>query len=284
VTTVATRPGPAPHEPHGLEGAAHASPRVALAQAVVLARRSVVGTLRQPQMWIPSILFPLLIAAVNTAALQRSTRLEGFPDVDSYLDFLLPATVLQGVMFGAISAGSELALDIQNGFFDRLLASPVARLSILVGRLSGAAVLAAVQALVFVLVFLVFGASIAGGLPAVLVLVVTAVLLAVAVGGFGVAIALRSGSQEVVQNFFPLLFVLLYLSSAFFPVALMTGWYHDVASANPLSTMIDGVRALVISGYAGRDALRAVGLSALAAVLALAFALTQLRYRLRAAR
>jgi ABC-2 type transport system permease protein len=271
------------HERHLADGG-HVPVRVAAAQATILARRSIVGTVRQPQMWIPSILFPLLIAAVNTAALSRSTRLEGFPEVDSYLDFLLPATTLQGVMFGAISAGSELALDIQNGFFDRLLASPVARLSILVGRLSGAAVLAAVQSTVFVLVFLAFGASVAGGVGAVVVLVATAVLLAVAVGGFGAAIALRSGQQEVVQNFFPLMFVMLYLSSAFFPVALMTGWYHDVASANPLTTMIDGVRDLVVTGFDGGDALRALGLAAAAAGLALVVALTQLRHRLGADR
>jgi ABC-2 type transport system permease protein len=254
-------------------------------QTLALARRSVVGTLRQPTMWFPALVFPLLIAAVNSAAFNRAPEAlasMGFPPVDSFLQFLLPGTLAQGVLFGGIIGGADIALDIENGFFERLMASPVARSAILIGRLAGAAVLGAIQAVIFVTLFVLFGAPIAGGLGAVLVLVVTAMLLALAVGGFAASIGLRTGSQEAVQNTFPLLFVLVFVSSAFFPTALMTGWYQAVAENNPITWMIDGLRELVITGFAWSDALTAIGVAAALAMLAVVVATSQFRRRLAA--
>ena len=90
-----------------------------------------------------------MLAAVNAAAFNRSTTLSGFPEVDSFLDFLLPAVIMQGVLFGGVAGGNELAVDIEDGFFERLMASPVWRPSILVGRLAGSAVLGGFQAVFF---------------------------------------------------------------------------------------------------------------------------------------
>jgi len=253
-----------------------------LAATVALGRRSVLATARQPAAWVPGVLFPLLIAAVNAASLNRTIDLPGFPPVDSFLQFLLPATVIQGVLFGGIVGGGDVAVDIQSGFFDRLLSSPVARPAILLGRLGGAVVLGAVQALFFLTVFIVFGASIEGGLAAVVVVVVVAMILALAVGGFAAAVGLRTGSQEAVQNFFPLVFVMLFISSAFFPTTLMTGWFRWVAERNPLTWLIDSVRDLVISGFDLTDALRAVAIASVLAVITVAMAAGQLRRRVAA--
>ena len=160
----------------------------ALAQTAALSHRSVLATFRQPQSWIPGFFFPLMLTAVYTSQFARAIRLEGFPEVESFLDFLVPAAILQGVLFGANNGATELARDIENGFMDRLLSSPVWRSSILVGRLAGSAVFAAVQAVVLMLVFLVFGARYAGGLGAVVVIVVVAMLAALDVGGVGRAV------------------------------------------------------------------------------------------------
>lgn len=252
-------------------------------QILALGRRSVSGTFRQPTVWFPGIFFPLMIAAVNSAALERTTNLPAFPEVESFLQFLLPATIVQGVLFGGIIAGSDMALDVQDGFFERLVASPVARTSILLGRLSGSAVLGAVQALLFIGVFSVFGAPIVGGIPAVLGLVVLSVLLAVAVGAWAAGLGLRTGSQEAVQNSFPLIFILMFISSAFFPTTLMTGWYQTVAEANPLSWLIDGARDLVISGFAWSALGRALAVAGGLAVLTMYFATRQLQRRLAVA-
>jgi ABC-2 type transport system permease protein len=142
-------------------------------------------------------------------------------------------------------------------------------------------VLGVVQALFFIGVFTLFGARVEGGPVAVAVLVVVAVLLAVSIGGFAAGIGLRTGSQEAVQNFFPLVFVLLFISSAFFPTALMTGWFQWVAERNPLSWMMNAARDLVISDLAFDDVVRAVGIACGFAVVTVSFAAMQLRRRVR---
>ncbi len=253
----------------------------ALDQTIALSRRSVLATVRQPQNWVPGLFFPLMLAAVYTSQFARAVRLEGFPDVDSFLDFLVPASILQGVAFGANNGASELALDIENGFIDRLLASPVARSSILVGRLAGSAIFAALQAVFLMIVFVVFGARIAAGFPGAVVLVLVGVLLALAIGGIGCSLAFRTGSQEAIQSTFPLIFVLLFVSSAFFPTSLMEGWYGALARHNPITWIVDPTRRLVIEGFDWTDVGSALGITAAFAVASSLLALSQLRWRTR---
>lgn len=252
-----------------------------VSHAAVMARRSVVGIARQPQLWVPSLVFPLFFAAVSAAAFERTTDLPGFPDVDSFLTFLLPATVLQGVMFGATSAGTETAIDMENGFNDRLLASPVARVPLFLGRLGGITVLSLAQALVFTVVFLGFGATFAAGVAGVVTLAVVAMLFSAAVGAFSMAIALRTGSVEAVNGFFPIFFALVFLSSAFFPPELSGGWFEAVAELNPITWMIDGIRELVVVGWDTSAALTAVGVAGGLLTLLMAAALGALRASLR---
>jgi ABC-2 type transport system permease protein len=252
-------------------------------QTAALSRRAILGTFRQPSVWFPGFFFPLLIAAVNSAAMGKTIALPGFPPVDSFLQFLLPASIIQGVLFGGIVAGTDMALDIQDGFFERLVAAPTSRVSILVGRLAGAGALGAIQALVFIAVFSLFGAHVDGGVPSMLVLVLLGVILAIAIGGLTAAIGLRTGQQEAVQNSFPLIFVLMFLSSAFFPTQLMSGWYQTVARVNPLTWLIDAARSLVIDQFSWTDAFTALGLACIFAVLAVFLSLRQLQRRLRVA-
>lgn len=252
-------------------------------QALALARRSVLGTARQPEAVFPSIFFPLFFAALSTASFQRATRLPGFPKVDSFLDFLLAATVVQGVLFGSTAGGNDMAVDIQDGFFDRLVASPVPRPVILVGRLAGTGVLGAVQATAFMAVLTLFGASVKGGVPAAIAIIVVSTVLAVAVGGFAVALALRTGSSEAVQASFPVFFIALFVSSAFFPRQLMHGWFETAASANPLSWMIEALRRLTIERFSFSDALEALGVVVGLACVSIFVAGRALRARVAAA-
>ena len=138
--------------------------REAMAQARGLAGRSIRGTLRQPPVWLPGLLFPMFIAAVNSSTMGKAIDfVPGFEGVPSLLAFLLAASITQSVLFGGLTAGSDTALDIQTGFFDRLLASPVPRTTILVGRLAGASATGALQAVVFIVVYGIFGVRVAAG-------------------------------------------------------------------------------------------------------------------------
>ena len=255
----------------------------AAAQAGALSRRALVGITRQPQVLVPSMFFPLFFAALNTAAFQRTTSLPGFPAADSFLDFLFPATVVQGVLFGGIGAASELAQDIESGFFERLVAAPISRVSILVGRLAGGAALGFAQALIFMGVFTLFGAEVRAGIGGLLVMAVAATLLSLFVGGFGSMMALRTGSVEAVQGSFPLFFITVFFSSAFFPRELMSGWFKSVATYNPISWMIEAMRDLVLVGWSADDAVVAVAVPAVGAVLTTAMSLAALRHRLAVA-
>jgi ABC-2 type transport system permease protein len=276
MTATATAPPAHPTHKYGS--------RQALTQALALSRRSILGNLRQPQVWLPGLIFPMFIAAVNTSTMGRAPAIEGFPEVRSLLDFLLVASITQSVLFGGLTAGADTATDIQTGFFDRLLASPVARTSILIGRLAGAAVTGACQAVVFLVVYGLFGVRVAAGPAGIVLLLVYAMVLALVIGGFAATIALRTGQAEAVQNTFPLTFILLFISSAFFPTQLMHGVYRTVAEKNPITWMVDGLRHQVIVGLDWGEAAVSLGITVVLAVAAIAAANAALRSRLRRAR
>lgn len=256
--------------------------RLTLTQTAALARRAIVDTLRTPQALFPSLFFPLVLMAIFTGSFGNAPgTLPGFPTVRGFLDFALAGAILQGVLIGGTSAGSAFALDIEGGFFDRLVASPVSRTAILAGRLIGGVALAMGQTVLFLAIGVAFGARIEGGALGVVALLVITALLATAVSGLGVILALRTGSAEAVQGTFPLFFALLFFSSAFFPRETMTGWFRWVADANPVSYLVEGMRAQIIESDPGRATL--LGLAVAVAVAAVAIGFCHLAYRARLA-
>jgi ABC-2 type transport system permease protein len=184
------------------------------------------------------------------------------------------------VLFGAVGGGADMATDIEDGFFDRLLASPVSRSAILLGRLAGAAALAAFQCAVFVGVLVASGARIKGGPAGLIAIFVCGILLAVGSGGMALALALRTGSAEAVQASFPIFFVFQFLSSAFFPRTLMSGWFKSVATLNPLTWLIESLRNLVISGLTLLDVARPLLVALALCVLSISLSNLALRRRL----
>ncbi|HYP48466.1 MAG TPA: ABC transporter permease [Thermoleophilaceae bacterium] len=225
--------------------------RALLTQVGSLARRSVVRTLRQPAMVVPSLVFPLLLLAVNSSGLDTATELPGFP-TDSYLTFALAIAFVQGALFAANSAGTNVANDVETGFLDRLSLTPLRRSALLFGQLSGVVVLGLIQALVFLAAGLVAGAGMETGVPGAAVIIALSVLVSLAFGALGAFAALRSGSGEAVQGLFPLMFAALFLSSMALPRDLIeTDWFRTVATYNPVSYMLEGIRALMIEGWDG---------------------------------
>lgn len=254
--------------------------RVAAEQAWALTARSALATWRSPTNWLPGIIFPLVMAAVYAAQFAEATSLPEFPEVDSFLQFILPSAILQGIAFNASNAGSDLATDIETGFFDRLIASPVARQSILIGRIGGAAASAGFQALVLIIIFLAFGAPVKSGIPGAIAILIISILIAIALSGFGLVVALRTGSPEATQAMFPLIFVVIFISSAFFPTELMRGWYQTAAELNPFTLIVNPTRELVITGWSWSDFGQAVGMTLLVAAVSLSWAYRAYLHRL----
>jgi ABC-2 type transport system permease protein len=221
----------------------------AVHQTLALARRSINGTFRFPQAWFPALFFPLVLMAIFSASFGRSIGfIPGFPHVDGFLSFAVTGAIVQGVLISAVGAGGFFAADIEGGFFDRLVSSPASRSAILVSRLVASMVLAVGQATFFLVIALVFGATIQGGVLGAVIVIALAGLLAVPIGGLGVLLALRTGSAEAVQGMFPLFFALMFFSSTFFPRQTMTGWFQQVANLNPISHLVEGMRAQIIVG------------------------------------
>ncbi len=244
-----------------------------------LARRSIVRILRQPQVVIPNLFFPLFFLVMNNAALGKSTRLGGF-GTDHFLAFILAGTVVQAVMLSSTSAGSEVALDIESGFFERLIGSPVNRVAILAGQLAGVALFGAVMALFFAAIVAPFGATMQSGPVGYLVLALVGALLACGFGGVAVAMAIRTGSVEAVQGAFPLYFVVIFVSSAFFPTSLMRRGYKTVAAANPVSWLINAIRELTLEPLHASAVGTALAVAAGFAVVGVAIARRSLTKRL----
>jgi ABC-2 type transport system permease protein len=248
---------------------------------VMLGRRSVMQTFRRPQLIAPILLFPSLFLAINTGGAGRATELPGFPAVNGFLDFQLAGAMTQSAMLGGLSGGIALALDIEAGFIDRLVASPIARVTIVLGRLAGTAALGAVTGIWFLLVGLLFGAQIEGGVPGALVIVLVTALAACAFGGLAAALAFGAGSLSVVQGTFPLVFVIIFLSSAFFPRNLLEEPAATIADFNPMSFIAEGLREPVISGLSADASLKALGGVALVGAVGTVLTAIAMRHRLR---
>lgn len=214
-----------------------------------LARRSVLRTLRQPAQIVPALIFPLFLLAVNSGGLKDATNLPGFP-TSSYLTFALAVPFMQGALFSVMNAGTDLARDIETGFLNRLALTPLRGAALLSGLLAGAVVLGLLQAVTYLVVGLTAGADLAAGLGGALVLIALSVTITVAFGTIGLFAALRTGSGEAVQSLFPVFFVFLFLSSMALPLNLIqTTWFRDIATANPVSYLLEAFRSLLIEGW-----------------------------------
>jgi ABC-2 type transport system permease protein len=235
-----------------------------------LAVRTIVRTVRQPANVIGSLAFPMALLAVNSGGLEAATNLRGFP-TDSFVAFALAVPFIQGALFSTINAGADLAKDIQTGFLNRLSLTPMRGSALLAGQLLGVMVVGVFQAVVYLAVGLAAGVEIEAGVAGALLLLLLAGIIALGFGAIGTFIALRTGSGEAVQSFFPALFVFLFISSMNQPRNLIDiDWFQIAATANPVSYLIEAVRSLIISGWDGEALALGFGFAVLISVVALA--------------
>jgi ABC-2 type transport system permease protein len=249
-------------------------------QVLLLARRSVVRTIRQPANVIFPLVFPLLLLAVNSGGLKAEANLPGFP-TKSLVAFLLAVPFIQGALFATMNAGTDLARDIQTGFLNRLSLTPMRGTALLAGQLAGVVTLGFVQAAVYLGVGLAIGVRPASGVLGVLVLFAFAFVVSFGFGALGAFAALRTGSGEAVQALFPLFFVFLFLSSMAIPRNLIgITWFRDVATANPVSYLLECVRSLIIGGWDGEALALGFGIAGAIAAVALTSSVWALRVRM----
>ncbi|MGD9736590.1 MAG: ABC transporter permease [Solirubrobacterales bacterium] len=250
------------------------------AQVGQLARRSVLRTLRQPAQFVPALIFPLFLLAVNSGGLKDATNLPGFP-TDSYVTFAVAVTFMQGALFSVMNSGTDLARDIETGFLNRLALTPLHGAALLTGLLAGSIVLGVIQGIVYLVVGVAGGVEVAAGALGALVLVLLSVAVTTAFGTIGMFAALRTGSGEAVQGLFPVFFVFLFLSSSSLPLDLLTtDWFHAVATVNPVSYLLEAFRSLLIEGWNAGELALGFGIAAALFALGMTAAARALKTRL----
>jgi ABC-2 type transport system permease protein len=194
---------------------------------------------------------------------------------------MLAGAIMQALMLAGNGGGIAFAVEIETGFTDRLFSAPISRFTIVLGRLAGTAALGLLASLWFLAIGLIFGASIHSGVAGALVAISLATAAALAFGGVGAAIALRTGKASVVQGLFPLVFVVLFLSTAFFPQELMIEPARTIAEYNPFSFIVEGIRDPIISEISASETLEAVLAILGFGLFSLILSARALRHRLR---
>lgn len=236
------------HEPvHGA--------RAFIVETFVLFDRAMKKMLRRPIALYFTIVQPVIWMMLFGQIFNRIAKLpfaaEAFGG-KSYFQFFVPAVVLQTLLFGSAQSGIGIISDIQSGFLNKLLTTPVHRMAILLGRILADLTRMILQGVIILVIAWVAGlfqtdhVHYAYGLTGVLGALGIALLFCLGLAGFNVFVALKTGNTEstfLIANFFTL--PLLFTSTAQLPLPLLPGWLQRVAMINPVTYAIDSMRFLL---------------------------------------
>lgn len=232
---------------------------------LAIAGRALRALPRDLEAIIPPVFIAAFFFVVNIATLQKLTEgtIAGF----DFKAFMMATAVLLGVT--GVSRAPALVLDVQNGYFDRLLLTPVRRLAILIGHMLADVVVASALMVPILGLGLVMGVRFEAGPLGVVAFMLLAAMWSLAFAGFAYAIALKTGNPAAVATSFLLFFPFLFLTSSYVPRAQLNGWLDGVAAWNPCTYLLEGLRALTMGGWQWGDvgqALVAIGLVGLASM------------------
>lgn len=215
-------------------------------QTWVLGQRALREAMRTPDALIPTLFIPLFFLIVNVGQAGRIFPSEstGFLEGQGYAAFQLPSSILLAASFG--SAALFLVEDIEGGYFDKLRATPTARTSLVLGRLVAEAAKNVVITCTMVVVALPFGVSVASGPVGLLLLLVLAASWAVVFAGFMQLIALKTRSAAATNAGSLVFFPLLFLTPNFVPRDMLTRPMEIAATFNPVTYIMEGMRALIL--------------------------------------
>lgn len=216
-----------------------------LADVGSIAGRALRSVAREPEFVAPAIVIPLFFYFVQTGALSSLTAFAE-PGFD-YESFVLPACIIFGVT--GISRAGVLVTDIQGGYFDRLLLTPVRRLALLLGMMIADIVLMALLTLPVLIVGFIYGVRFETGVLGVLGLIALSALWGLAFTGFPYAIALRTGNPAAVNTSFLLFFPFAFVTTSFVPREALSGWMDTAAGWNPVTYVLAGMRSLMTEGW-----------------------------------
>jgi ABC-2 type transport system permease protein len=254
-----------------------ARPAPVLRDVVSIAGRALRRVPREMETVVPPIFIALFFFVVNIGTLQHLTEshIKGF-DIKA---FMLPTAILLGVT--GVSRAGSLVLDIQDGYLDRLLLTPVRRMAILLGHMVADVAIAFLLMVPILALALALGVHLQAGPGGVLLFLVLGCAWSLAFAAFGYAIALKTGNPAAVNSSFLLFFPFLFMTSSYVPRSQLTGWLGAIAAWNPVTYVLEGLRSLVTVGCPWSPLGNAVLAIALVGALSLSLFLAALRGRTR---
>jgi ABC-2 type transport system permease protein len=246
---------------------------------IAIAGRALRALPRDVEAIVPPVFIALFFFVVNIATLQRLTErnIAGF----DFKAFMMATAILLGVT--GVSRAPAVVLDVQNGYFDRLLLTPVRRLAILLGHMLADVAIACALTVPIIILGFVLGVRFEAGPLGVLAFMLLAALWSLAFAGFGYAIALKTGNPAAVNTSFLLFFPFLFLTSSYVPRAQLNGWLDAVAAWNPVTYLLEGLRSLTMRGWQWDELGQALLAIAVVAIVSMSLCFGALRGRLKQA-
>lgn len=233
---------------------------------------------REPEGFVPALIIPVFFFVVNVGALSDVSQFVGVADFNA---FQLPVAIIFAVT--GVSRATALVTDIQSGYFDRLLVSPVNRWSLLLGLMVADFALVLALSVPVIVLGLVVGVDFVTGPLGVVAFLLIAGAWGVVFTGFPYAIALRTGNPAAVASSFILFFPFAFLTTTFLPQAALTGWLATVADFNPVTYLLAGLRSITSEGWVWGDILAALGAIVGVGLVSQGLAIAALRSRVRRA-
>jgi len=243
--------------------------------------RSLRKLLRNPILLFFSLLQPIIFLLLFTQLFSKFSSIPSFSSstgTASYTEFAIAGILLQNAFSSALQSGTSVVDDINSGYLQKMLVTPVSRSAILLGRLVTDAFRVLIQSGIILVLALALGVTFATGPIVIVLMLFTIAFFGLAWSGISLAIGLKTRSSETVFAIGGFLtFPLLFMSTALTPKILMPDWISNVSNFNPISYTVDAARALMITGYDWGTVLKAFGVIGLIAVVTLGATLYQFR-------
>lgn len=220
-----------------------------LKQVLLVTWRNLVTIFRTPEALLPPLVISIFFLVIYESTLGGAANFIPNLSGNSYLGFILPLSIVSSALSGSGIAAQNLVRDIERGYFDKLLLTPVNRAVLLLGPILAGSVILGIQAAIVVGVALVMGLEPATGISGLLVVIGLAILLGTGFAGFTVSAALGSGSAAATQGASFIFFPLTFITASFVPLDLLDGWLKTAARFNPITYVLEGMRALLNSGW-----------------------------------
>ncbi len=238
--------------------------------------RALKKLIRTPILVFFSLFQPVIFLVLFTQLFSKIASFGGFfPPGITYLDYATPGILLQNAFSSALQSGTSVVDDLNSGFLQKMLVTPVARPAILLGRLTSDAARVTMQTIIILVLAYILGFRVATGIAGIVGIVLIIAFFGLAWSGISLALGIRTRSSETVFGFGGFLtFPLLFMSTALVPATVMPSWMQSVSSVNPISIAVNAVRDLSLTGfYSTGTILTAVGVIALIAVVTLGITL-----------